>query len=360
MNTDRTLAMVRGLVTPLDDTLSVYLAAPPPSEVRPVTDTDRRWRALEDRMRARGVDEPTLHAIWTPARAAAAVRCGVAVFARHGQVVYTQRLPGWTGQDLATYGAPAHVVPLLEWLRTLVPYVVVDGAEITAFQDIGHPLASVRVIAQPNHPAVADHCARLANAIGAHLIVAVGVDVDLPDPDGLVVHQVPGGSHERRQACVDTAVRRYAADRQRALVNRFDNLRGPAGIAVEGLSETLAALAQDRVTTLIVASGLHEHPSAWFADPPTAVALNPAEVFEHHRAVRRGPLTDVAVRAALLAGADVRVLSPDTAGGPTEGLGGLCRLTQPPDACGTVIPMARRRRTSRSRLRGLCEPPRRR
>jgi hypothetical protein len=37
------------------------------------------------------------------------------------------------------------------------------------------------------------------------------------------------------------------------------------------------------------------------------------------------PLADVVVRAALLTGADVRVLAPGTQGAPAYGIGALCR-----------------------------------
>ncbi len=366
MNSDRILTMVRGVVTPLDDTLSVHLAAPPRSELRPVAHAERRWRALGARMRERGVDDQTVNAIWTPVRSAAAIRTGVAVFARAGRVVYVQRMPDWDGTDLATFGAPAHVAPVLGWLRTLVPYVVVvtdrTGAEIIGLTDSGHPLAAIRVIAPA---AIAEHCLRVAGSIGATLIVAVGAAPDLPYTPGVEFVRVPDGPAEDRLARIGDAVRRHAARREHVLLERFDNLRGPAGIAVEGMSETLAALAGGYVTTLLVSGGLHEHPSAWFADPPDAVALNPAEVFEHHRAVRRGPLTDVAIRAALLAGADVCVLPPDTVGAPDEGLGALCRLDRAVQTRGTVIPIARLassripRRGSRRLVRGVSEPPRR-
>jgi hypothetical protein len=81
---------------------------------------------------------------------------------------------------------------------------------------------------------------------------------------------------------------------------------------------------------LVVAIGDHEPRTAWFALPSTAVALNPAEIFERHEAVRSGALTDVAVRAALLTGADVHVLPPGSTGGPADGLGALCRFQLAP------------------------------
>jgi hypothetical protein len=221
----------------------------------------------------------------------------------------------------------------MAWLQTQTPYVIVSGADIVAFENTHHPLASIRVPVA----AVAEHAVRVARTIEAHLILTTGPVLELRDQPDLAVVRIPddGCAH------VAEAVDGHVTARQHALVARFDNLRGPAGVAVEGLTETLTALAERRVTTLLVSAGLREHPSAWFAEPPRAVALNPAEVFEHHRAVRRGPLVDVAVRAALLAGADIRVLPPDAAGGPQEGLGALCRLEQPANSIGAVVPELR-------------------
>src|SRR5581483_1004930 len=119
------IASLRRVVEPMHAVLSVYMAAPPMSGTRPVGDVEHRWLALADRARAQGIDERTLDAVWTPLRSAAAVGDGAAVFARDGRVLFDQRMPRGTVNEAVTVGAPARVVPLLAWLPSLVPYVVV-------------------------------------------------------------------------------------------------------------------------------------------------------------------------------------------------------------------------------------------
>src|SRR6185312_14978626 len=122
---DHLLESLRSILTPVHDLATVYLAAPPPSEIRPSVEVDRRWRALAGELRAQGADEPTLKAVEPALRSAAIARVAVAVFARDGHVLHTQRLPGWVGADRANFGAPAHVLPLLGWLQSQIPYVLV-------------------------------------------------------------------------------------------------------------------------------------------------------------------------------------------------------------------------------------------
>jgi hypothetical protein len=370
---ERITAALRGVLTPMHDVATVYFAAPPPAEIRPVAEAHRRWRALANQLRAQGADEPTLRSIGSPVRAAAALRCGVAVFAHSGRVVYTQTLPGWSGGDVATFGAPAPVAPLLEWVQAQVPYVVVvtdrTGADITGFEDTRHPLATVRVDgpddeiernapggwSQPryqrraedswehNAAAVAAQTARIAHAVDAHLVIVTGdvravqlLDKELAGAKhhDLVVEHLTGGRHpdgseEEREARAARKVRGFLADRAAALLATLADLRGPAGLAVDGVTATLTALTEGRVATLIVDAGAPTHPAVWFAAPPAAIAVNPAEVFERHHSVRSGPPVDVAIRAALLTGATVRVLPAGTGAELHDGIGALCRFQRP-------------------------------
>jgi hypothetical protein len=79
-----------------------------------------------------------------------------------------------------------------------------------------------------------------------------------------------------------------------------------------------------RVATLIVTGDEAAHPRGWFAPPPDALALDPADVAERHQALRQGPLADVAVRAALLGGAEVHVLTSEPDHQLADGLGAFC------------------------------------
>jgi hypothetical protein len=133
--------------------------------------------------------------------------------------------------------------------------------------------------------------------------------------------------HRERPALIqrDIAVDGYVAQREAALLDAFADHRGPAGLAVEGTDPTLCALAEDRVATLFVSADDASHARGWFAPPPDRMALNLAEVAERHQVLRDGPLADVAVRAALLGGASVHVLTPAASAQLTDGIGALCR-----------------------------------
>jgi hypothetical protein len=93
-------------------------------------------------------------------------------------------------------------------------------------------------------------------------------------------------------------------------------------MAVEGAHDTLAALAAGRVATLLVKGD--DGREAWFNHAPTDVAPADEDAPVSPDA-RRGPLVDVAVRTALLTGAQVRVIPPDAEYGPSQGVGGICR-----------------------------------
>lgn len=130
------------------------------------------------------------------------------------------------------------------------------------------------------------------------------------------------GSHKVRDELVARAVEQATADELRALWDTFAEQRSPHGLAVEGAHDTLAALAAGRVATLLVTS-VDDQP-AWFNSAPTDVAPADEDAPVSPDA-RRGPLVDVAVRAALLTGAQVRVIPPDAGFGPSQGVGGICR-----------------------------------
>jgi hypothetical protein len=355
------------VVEPMHDVVSAYLSAPPGSQPRPVAEAERRWRPLIDRLRAEGADQQTLDAIWAPLRSSAAAHQGVAIFARDGRVLYAHRMPAGSVVDGARFAAPANVLPLLGWLQTLVPYVLVmtdrTGADVTAFNDSCHPLSAVRVDgpddeiernapggwSQPryqrraedswahNAAAVAEETTRALQQVDARLVV-VGGDVRavqllekelaVPRRRGLVVEHVVGGRHpdgseDDRPAQVARAVRVFTAVESAGLVNDFTEAHGSAGRAVEGAHDTLTALAERRVATLFVADA---HTHTWFAPAPDLVALHPAEICERHQALREGRLDDVAIRAALLTGADIHVVTPGAGLELEDGIGALCRF----------------------------------
>jgi hypothetical protein len=184
---------------------------------------------------------------------------------------------------------------------------------------------------------VAEVVADAARTVDARLVVLHGdgrmlelVRGELPAEVAELVREVPGsrapdGSDEGR----DDAARRWlrsavAEDTMRAL-QLFDQEQGQEDRAAAGWPEVLGALRESRVDLLLVADRADEEQTAVYAPgEPTLVAEDPSTLedlgaADHHEA--RG--VDVAIRSALLTGADVRVV-PNT---PrlTDGIGAVLR-----------------------------------
>jgi hypothetical protein len=293
----------------------------------------------------------------------------VAAFAADGRALGTFPAPGATWPDTAALTAPAHVYPLLEWVHQHPAYVdvVVDraGADLQAHPGAGAPTIFMSVqgpddeIERPMPPgflsqhraerraedswahnarAVAERVTVALDEMEARLLVvsgdvrAVKLMVDrLPERvvRDLEIRQVTGsrsrdGSQQGRAAAAADVAREIAAQQRERLLGLFDEERAPGGLAVEGEDLTLAALAEGRVGTLLVVPPVIDDPRpAWFGHGATEVAQGsrPTPTWDDPR---RGPLLDVAVRSALLTGAEVRVV-PMGERAPAEGLGGLCR-----------------------------------
>jgi hypothetical protein len=99
-------------------------------------DLGLRWRRLASRLTAQGADEASVAVIsrYLSQQPAAPARC--AAFATEGKLLFAETLPGPAQPDLARFGAPPDVVPLLSWSQRHPPYVVVvtdrTGADVTA------------------------------------------------------------------------------------------------------------------------------------------------------------------------------------------------------------------------------------
>lgn len=365
---------VRDLVRATEPVASVYLGAPP--EVANDYDLEwgTRWAPVLERLEDLGVDPQTTTVLESAIRLVEAPRSArgsvpVAAFAAEGQMLAVLPAPGATWADGVWFGAPAHVYPVLAWFQEHPAYVdvVIDraGADLQAFPGGGAPATATRVagpddaIEKPTPPgflsqgraqrraedswahnarAVAKRVQEAVDEVGARLLVVSGdvraVPLLLESLPERVVREVevrqvkggrsPDGSRRTRAALAATAAGDAAAHQRERLLWVFDEERAPGGVAVEGEDATLAALAEGRVATLLVAQPVVDDPRpAWFGagGAEVAPAARPVPPWEHPR---HGPLLDVAVRSALLSGAEVRVV-PAGDGAPLEGLGGLCR-----------------------------------
>ncbi len=354
-----TVDALRDLVRPEEPVASVYLGLETHAP-DPVEDLDLRWRALAARLADQGIDEPTRAAVVARLATATPVPGELALFAAHGRILLEQPIPGGVPLDRARYAAPAALIPVLAWWQAHPAHVVVvtdrTGADVTAVPR-GAVGGSTSVVvgpddeiernapggwAQPryqrraedswrhNAAAVAAATVRALHELNAGLLL-VGGDVravqllcdDLAPlrQRGLTVRRLPGGrspdgSAEHRAAAVRTEVARHTWNQTDAGLAAMARHAGPHGTAVHGARATLAALAAGQVRTLFVADRDGDERTAWFGGGvPGATEPVPGTV--------PGRLVDVAVRAALLTDAEVRVVEPQAV---PEDIAALCRF----------------------------------
>jgi peptide subunit release factor 1 (eRF1) len=184
---------------------------------------------------------------------------------------------------------------------------------------------------------VAAEVAAAAARVGAQALVLSGdvravqlLEQRLPDDPTLFIRHVTGsrsadGSQLARAARLATALKEIEQAQTQHLIQVFQAYLDPAGRAVQGRQATLAALAADRVATLLVSPETAAG-QAWFGEQGTAVYLDRESALVAGRPIHSGRLVDVAIRSALLSGARVRILPPGLDGAPVEGIGALCRF----------------------------------
>jgi hypothetical protein len=364
------LAAIRDLVRPLDPVACVYLGLVPRDPTVDTTeDLGLRWRSIEARLSRQGADKPTMDAIGRLIAATPVYPAELAVIAAGGRIRLTQLIPGAVAVDRARFAAPADVVPLLSWLQGHPPYVVVvtdrTGAEVTAQPGGGVPASTWTVVGpddeiernapggwsqpryqrraedswQHNAATVAEAVARAVRDLHAGLLLVAG-DIRAVQllrehlPSGirpaLTLRPLPGGrgqdgSAAARRAAIVDELDMYVAEQTAAALDRFAE-RDPA-TTVEGSAATLAALAEGRVGTLLIADDADDARVAWFGPRLLCAEREPEMPAENGDWTASGRLIDVAVRAALLTDAEVRVVDPAT-GRLDDGIGALCRFAQ--------------------------------
>ena len=366
-----------GLALPVDPDRSVHRALVMPHDpiAYAYVDLDNfgrdesvlRWTALADTLRAQGAPEATIAVMGDRVLAEPLAPATLAVFADadatllHARVLTDTRIA-----DRAGYAGPACVLPLLAWTQERPPFVlaVIDraGADLTAGPGGGRQPRSWTVTgpddeiernapggwSQPryqrraedswrhNATTIADAIIAGVEEVDAQVVVLSGdvrevglVDERLPE-SGLLVQHISGsrsrdGSQERRPGDLEQALRTAAHAQTDELLSQFRSRLNPGGLAVEGIRPTIEAIASGAVACLLVVDDRHDE-TAWYGPSGTDIYADHDAAVAAGQPVRAGHLTDVAVRAALLSDAHVRVLEPGS-GGPIEGIGALCRFS---------------------------------
>ncbi|MFC5721625.1 Vms1/Ankzf1 family peptidyl-tRNA hydrolase [Streptomyces gamaensis] len=358
-------------------TLRDLVAAPGPfvsvyfdREARPqlAQETASRWRGLAARLEREGVDPSTLDALTDRVLQSLPGTGVLAAFAADGRVRHAVELPGAPHGDVVETGPVPHLLPLLEWRQEHPAHVVAlvdrSGADLLLYaegsteplrrtvdgpdDEIGrspglsqmrfqhraedsweHNATAVATALEEALREVAAGVLLLAGDVRArqylvkHLPAAIRKDVLISQVSG---SRSADGTDLDAQVAAELA--RIRGVRTDQLLRQLDEERAPGGHTVEGVRETLDALAAGRVRTLAVTDDPQDTRTAWFGPESSELYERPEDAMREgdgHLAGDR--LADVAVRAALLTGADVRVLEPGTPGGPFQGTGGICRYT---------------------------------
>jgi release factor family 2 len=337
-----------------------------------------RWHALAEGLAARGAGPGTLRVLTERVHAALPGSGMLAAFAAGDRLLYATELaqppdlpdqPETAFEDAAAYGAAPHLLPLLEWWQEHPAHVlaVVDrtGADIDVFpqgsaeavhQKVTGPDDEIERNApggrsgrsqmryqhraedswEHNATRVAETLSDDLARYSADLLLLAGdvralqyLSRHLPPwvRKGVAIREVPGPGTRGEPVPARFAGRethRAVNDDNRAVLRRLAEQRYRAGLAVEGPHATLGALSRGQVNTLVVTHDPADRRTAWFGPAPTDVSDRRRELPQ--TPATRAPLTDVAVRAAVLTGADVRVLPPGTPDAPARGIGALCRF----------------------------------
>jgi Bacterial archaeo-eukaryotic release factor family 2 len=334
-----------------------------------------RWKNARNALAGDGVVEPVLAAIdqvlIDPVTdEGRLVGPAVAVIAADDGVRWSGGLPAPLGREMVARYAPLpDVLPLLAAVQAQVPHLAVltdrTGAEMVArlpdsgthWDEQSEQVEGERTPAihrsapggwsqrryqqraevkwDQNAAMVAEALAKLADRTRPRFVAAAG-DVralqllrdNAPKRLRDLLRVVGGEFHsidmvlERAERLVAEEV---AADTA-ALLGRFTEERAQGDLAAAGAPDTLVALSRSQVATLLLCDQEVGDRTAWFGPNPTELALQRERLAAAGDGYpRQGRLTDVAVRAALGTGADVRVLTPEEARDVPDGLSALLR-----------------------------------
>ncbi|MFH8387218.1 Vms1/Ankzf1 family peptidyl-tRNA hydrolase [Kitasatospora sp. NPDC018058] len=360
---------LRDVLTTPGPVLSVYFDLDPRPEMG--LNAEERWQGLCRVLASQGAGAHDLDALTRRFLSSQPGSGVLAAYAARGEVVHSAVLPGFGQRDLVTRAPLPHLLPLLAWRQDHPAHVVavVDrtGADLRLYPagategprrtvigsddeiERNRPGGRSQMryqhraedswehnavqVAEALDTALAEvdaHVLMLAGDVRArqyltkHLPTWVRRDVSIRPVSG---SRSPDGAWPQRMAQVEAETCRAGREATEALLRRLDDGRSPRGHTVEGVYATVRALADGALRTLLISDSLTGHRTAWFGPGPTDIADQPASLPTDLTPVVQADLADIAVRSALLTGADVRILRPGAPGAPAQGIGGLTRYT---------------------------------
>jgi hypothetical protein len=315
-----------GLLATPGQYATAYLDASRAKELGP-QEVEGRWRALRSELGSQGADEATLDAMQ------AAVGGHTDVSGAHGQLLVASGgtlrmdgvLPGPPRRETARFAPLPHLMPLVAQLGPTVAHVLVlvdrVGADVTVHGPDGKTTSTVEGddsevhktavggwaqnryqhraenLWEANARQVAETVESGVRRVAAEVVVVAGdvrargalLDALGEHARSLVVQldhggRAEGGDENKLTAAVEEAVARVAADRDKAVIDRYAEAAGRAGsgvgdvLAASGLADTVAALRQAQVETLLIVDDPTSDATAWIGPEPTHLALTEADL----------------------------------------------------------------------------------
>ncbi|HEY6749406.1 MAG TPA: Vms1/Ankzf1 family peptidyl-tRNA hydrolase [Mycobacteriales bacterium] len=324
------LDTLTGLLATPGPFATAYLDATRSKELGP-QEVDKRWRALRAELAEQGADEATLAAMDDAVGGHPDVPGdhGQVLVGAGGRLLYDIALPEVPRRETASWSPLPDLMPALAQLGARVPYVLalVDrtGADVTVVgpdhsseetqtvKGDTYPIRKVGVggwahlryqhraedLWEANARQVAEVIESAVHRGRTRLVVLAG-DVrarealrkNLDERSAeLVVELQTGGraegiDEEKLDAEVDSVVARAALDADQAVLDRFAEAHGRAEsgvgdvLAATGIPDTVAALRQAQVDTLLIVDDPSSDATAWIGPEPVHLALTAEELTE--------------------------------------------------------------------------------
>ena len=351
---------------------SLYLSLDAADDVRRI---DLRWRHLRAELDTAGAPEGDLLVL--DAQVATARRHPgprvLAAFVANGVLLAAHLLDHCDEHDLSRYDSLPAAGPMLAWSQLEVRYLVVvtdhTGADITERRWPASPEAVVHVEGsndeivrtaaggygawsqgryqrravdswEHNAAEVAATVAGLVDQTAAQLVLVTGdirsvrmLHEALPAHVQPMVHVVEG-SGTRDEEGWSPALEKHlieTVDRSNraaatALLEFWRDQYGQGSAVTAGLRDTALALREARVATLLIAYDRADERRAWVGPDPQQLALTFHDLADLSVPVRRVPLADAFIAAALATGAEVRVVPADLSAALPDGVGSVLRF----------------------------------